>query len=122
MQPAEHPDTRLARRLRALRLQQGPDLKVNQQQVAEARGGGSPLSLSLISSWESLRKPVLPPANRLAGYAAYSASRRSVESDPARLLSENELTEEERAVRDDLHIELHSLRFPLEQQYVDDPV
>lgn len=121
MQPAEQPDSRLARRLRALRVQHWSDLKVTQQQIAEALGGENALSLSLISSWESTRKPVFPPASRLAGYATFFASRRSVESEPARLLSEHELSEEERIVRDELHTQLLSLRFPEGQQYVDEP-
>ncbi|WP_433727154.1 helix-turn-helix domain-containing protein [Actinoplanes sp. CA-051413] len=121
MQPAVPPDARLARRLRALRERHWPGVKVTQQQVAEALGGDTALSLSLISSWESTRKPVLPPANRLAGYATFFASRRSVESDPARLLSERELSSEERAARGELYAELLSLRFPEEPQAVDEP-
>ena len=121
MQPAVPPDARLARRLRALRLEAWVGVKVTQQQIAEALGGDTALSLSLISSWESTRKPVLPPANRLAGYATFFASRRSVESDRARLLSERELSEEERRARDELYTELLGLRFPEEPQVVDDP-
>jgi transcriptional regulator with XRE-family HTH domain len=120
MQPAEQPDARLARRLRALRHRQWPDIKVTQQQIAEALGGEGPLSLSLISSWESTRRPVLPPASRLAGYATFFASRRTVESEPARLLAESELTDDERRVRDGLHSELLSLRFPEGPQYIDE--
>lgn len=120
MQPID--DVRLARRLRALRLQQWPGLKVTQQQVAEALGGDSPLSLSLISSWESTRRPIPPPASRLSGYATFFATPRSVESTPARLLGERELTEEEQGLREALYAELLSLRFPDEPQYVDDPV
>ncbi|GAB2581304.1 hypothetical protein Aab01nite_58330 [Paractinoplanes abujensis] len=120
MQPAERPEARLARRLRALRLQQWPDLKVTQQQVAEALGRGTPLSLSLISSWESVRKPIVPPANRLAQYALFFATRRSVESEPARLLEEHELTEDERTTRDVVHADLLSLR-SFEDSVPDDP-
>ena len=119
MHAADRTDARLARRLRALRTQHWPGLKVTQQQIAEALGGKNPLSLSLISSWESTRKPVLPPATRLIGYATFFASRRSVASDPARLLGEADLTEEERAARDGLYAELLSLRFPEESQYED---
>src|SRR3954451_16305587 len=112
MQAAEPPDAPLARRLRALRLRHWRGIKVTQQQIAEALGGRSPLSLSLISSWESTRNPALPPANRLIGYATFFASRRSVESDPARLLDDAELSEVERGARDGLYAELLSLRFP----------
>jgi transcriptional regulator with XRE-family HTH domain len=121
MQPAVPPDARLARRLRALRHQHWPDIRVTQQQIAEALGGDTPLSLSLISSWESTRRPSLPPASRLIGYATFFATRRSVASDPARLLTENELTENERTTRDGLHTELLSLRFPEGGQYLDEP-
>ncbi|MDT4994031.1 MAG: hypothetical protein QOH97_3923 [Actinoplanes sp.] len=116
MQPAVPPDARLATRLRALRLEHWTGVRVTQQQIADALG----LSLSLISSWESTRKPVLPPANRLAGYATFFATRRSVESGPAHVLSERELTEDERVTRDGLYTELLSLRFPEEPQVVDD--
>ncbi|MBL7262082.1 XRE family transcriptional regulator [Paractinoplanes lichenicola] len=85
-------------------------MKVTQQQVAEALGRGTPLSLSLISSWESTRKPVVPPANRLAQYALFFATRRTIESNPARLLEEHELTEDERTARDVMHADLLSLR------------
>jgi len=120
MQPAESPDARLARRLRALRLQHWRGIKVTQQQIAEALGGESPLSLSLISSWESTRNPALPPATRLVGYATFFASRRSVESEPARLLGEAELTESERIARDGLYTDLLSLRFPEEAPHTAD--
>src|SRR3954452_25414264 len=116
MQPVESMDARLARRLRALRLEHWPGVKVTQLQIAEALGGDTPLSLSLISSWESTRRPVLPPANRLSGYATFFATQRSLESEPARLLSERELTEEERVTREGLYAELLSLRFPEEPQ------
>jgi transcriptional regulator with XRE-family HTH domain len=121
MQPVESMDARLARRLRALRLQHWPGVRVTQQQIAEALGGDTPLSLSLISSWESTRRPVLPPANRLSGYATFFATQRSVATEPARLLGERELTEEERGARERIYAELLSLRFPEEPQYVDDP-
>jgi transcriptional regulator with XRE-family HTH domain len=121
MQPAETTDdVRLARRLRALRLQQWPGVKVTQQQIAEALGGDTSLSLSLISSWESTRRPTLPPASRLSGYATFFATPRSIESSPARLLDERELTEEERALREGLYTELLSLRFPDEPTDLDE--
>ena len=121
MQPAEPPDARLARRLRALRLRHWPGIKVTQQQIAEALGGESQLSLSLISSWESERNPALPPTPRLIGYATFFASRRSIASSPARLLGDADLTEAERIARDGLYADLLSLRFPADPQYVDEP-
>ena len=62
----------------------------------------------------------LPPWST-AGYATFFASRRSVESDPARLLSEHDLTDKERTAREELHAELLSLRFPEGPQLVDEP-
>ncbi|MEU4163345.1 XRE family transcriptional regulator [Actinoplanes sp. NPDC026670] len=112
MQPGVPESARLARRLRSLRTEHWPDLKVTQLQIAEALGGEhGPLSLSLISSWESTRNPALPPASRLAGYAMFFATRRTVEASPARLLGEHDLTEDERHERDRLHAELFEMRF-----------
>ena len=52
------PRVDLARRLRALRDLHWPDLRVTQQHLAEAFGqDGRPLSVSLISSWESTQNP-----------------------------------------------------------------
>jgi transcriptional regulator with XRE-family HTH domain len=96
----------LALRLRALREEHWYDVKVTQQQIAEAFGGDKPLSESLISSWESVRRPVTPPLNRLRAYATFFATPRSIEGGRARLLSEAELTPEELAERDRLHEEL----------------
>jgi hypothetical protein len=121
MRPAEPPDPRLARRLRALRQRHWPGIKVTQHQIAQALGGESPLSLSLISSWESTSNPALPPATRLIGYATFFASRRSVESDPARLLDDAELTEAERIARDGLYADLLSLRFTDDQADAAEP-
>jgi hypothetical protein len=120
MQPDEPQEVRLARRLRALRVERWPDVKVTQQQIAEALGGDSPLSLSLISSWESTRKPVSPPPNRLAAYATFFATRRSIAAEPARLISDRDLTDEERAAKDELHSELLALRYPDEPQFPDE--
>jgi transcriptional regulator with XRE-family HTH domain len=106
VQPNERSSRALARRLRALRESHWYDLRVTQQQLAEAFGGEKALSESLISSWESARHPVTPPPNRLRAYATFFATRRSLESDRPRLLTDAELTDEERAERDRLHEEL----------------
>lgn len=86
-------------------------MKVTQLQLAEAFGHDRPLSESLISSWESRRKPVPPPPSRLHAYATFFATRRSVEGKRARLLPDAELKDEERSSRDQLHEELLRLRF-----------
>jgi transcriptional regulator with XRE-family HTH domain len=112
MSPLDSPNPALAKRLRALRRQHWPDLPITQQQLAEALGGDHALSESLISSWESLRKPVAPPPTRLRGIATFFATRRSVEHERARLLDDDELTADERALRDTLHEELLRLRYP----------
>lgn len=105
MQPNEQSSRALARRLRALRESHWYDLRITQQQLAEAFGGDKPLSESLISSWESARNPVTPPAKRLHAYATFFATRRSLDGGP-HLLTDAELTVEERAERDRLHEEL----------------
>jgi hypothetical protein len=104
---------KLARRLRALREQRWPDLHVTQQHLAEAFGeDGRPLSLSLISSWESQRNPALPPARRLVQYSTFFATKRSMAGPRARLLAESELTQAERDEQEQLYGELAGLRFP----------
>jgi hypothetical protein len=112
VQPAEAIRRALARHLRTLREGHWPGLRVTQQQLAEAFGDSQPLSVSLISSWESLRDPVAPPAHRLEQYAIFFATRRSVAGARARLLDITELTPEEGAEYDRLHTELIRLRNP----------
>jgi hypothetical protein len=98
VQPTEAaPNRALAQYLRNLRRTHWqPKVLVTQKQLGEALGGDrGPLSGSVISSWESHTNPVVPPEHRLAGYARFFASPRSVDSDPARLLDDDELTDEE---------------------------
>ncbi|GAA3294144.1 helix-turn-helix transcriptional regulator [Dactylosporangium vinaceum] len=117
MQPTETPPNRtLAGYLRDLRRHQWPERPqpVTQKQLAEALGGAKPLSVSVISSWERDTDPVTPPEARLAGYARFFATRRSIEQRPARLLDEDELTDEEKAAEEVLHAELGRLRDQLE--------
>jgi len=64
----------------------------------------------LISSWESLANPVIPPADRLADIAIFFATRRSIDGKEPRLLGLEELTPPERAVQTELARELTSLR------------
>jgi hypothetical protein len=112
VQPTDDARRSLARRLRALRELRWPDLHVTQHQLAEAFGDDKPLSLSLISSWESPRQPTVPPLHRLNQYSWFFATRRSVSGPRARLLAEDELTPEERAERELLYEELARLRHP----------
>jgi transcriptional regulator with XRE-family HTH domain len=100
----------LARRLEALRKERWPDAGLTQAQLAEALGGGKPLSISLISSWENSDKPIGPPVQRLEAYATLFATRRSLDGQTLRVLPLDELTDEERDEREDLLDELLCLR------------
>ncbi|CAM3971980.1 helix-turn-helix transcriptional regulator [Kibdelosporangium persicum] len=107
----DDPRRALARRLRSLREEHWPGLGITQSQLAEAFGAGrKPLSISLISSWENLTKPTVPPPRRLEAYATFFATMRSVETIPYRLLSPSQLTDAERADRETLRHELLRLR------------
>jgi len=104
------PRFELARRLKTLREQQWPNLRVTQTQLAEAFGADDkPLSLPLISSWESSRKPVTPPLHRLNQYSIFFATERSIAGPRARLLSEREMTPDERQERSRIYAELSDL-------------
>ena len=65
----------LAWRLRALREERWADVKITQSQLGHALQPGKPLSVSLISSWESQTNPKIPPYPRLEGYAQLFAAR-----------------------------------------------
>lgn len=104
MTSAEDPALRLARRLRSLRKQRWPDKRITQEQLGQAFDVSTPL----ISSWERSTDPVLPPQNRLEGYATFFATSRSVERRPYRVLTQ--LTEDEQAARGTLLAELTELR------------
>lgn len=101
---AEDPALSLARRLRALRKQGWPGLRITQEQLAQALG----VSVPLISSWERPRDPVIPPLQRLEAYATFFATPRSVEQIPYGLIDDP--TDEELLKRDELLRELSGLR------------
>jgi hypothetical protein len=101
----------LARRLRELRRQHFPDHQLTQRELATGLGGAEPLSVALISSWESQENPVTPPAHRIESYARFFSSERSLDGRP-HLLGLNELTETERNRYDDLLGELQDLQRP----------
>jgi hypothetical protein len=110
MQPRHQQETSLgpaalARRLRALR-HQWPGTRITQGMVAEALGA----STALISGWENLTNPAVPPAPRLRSYATLFATRRSLQDGQLRILPDEELTDDELAVRDELYAELLALR------------
>jgi hypothetical protein len=100
----------LARRLRALREDHWPDIKITQPQLARALGGPKPLSVPLISSWESQANPKIPPSPRLEAYAALFATPRSFEGEVPRLISPQEMTDEERRTMNEIKQELLHLR------------
>ena len=100
----------LARRLRELRDDHWPDRKITQPQLAQALGDGKPLSVPLISSWESQSNPRIPPLARLEGYAAVFATSRSFDGDEPRRLSPEEMTDEETLAMTELRQELMALR------------
>lgn len=106
----QDPRQALARHLRLLREERWPNMKITQPQLAQALGGERPLSVPLISSWESPSNPKIPPIPRLEAYAAFFATERSVAGNPPRVLSLEQLTEPERRARDELLGQLMSLR------------
>jgi transcriptional regulator with XRE-family HTH domain len=83
---------------------------MTQRQLADALGTRKPVSVPLISSWESANRPAVPPEGRLLAYATFFATRRSVERIPYRLLGEDELTDSERDRREELARELLDAR------------
>jgi hypothetical protein len=100
----------LARTLRDLRRDRWPGRTVTQRALAEAFGGAKPLSLSLISSWENVSNPTLPPIGRLLDYATFFSTERSIVDGHGRLVPEGELDDGERAARQTLYEKLLALR------------
>lgn len=108
----------LAARLRQLRAEGLPGTRVTQPLLANALG----VSVPLISSWESLHNPALPPRHRLSDYAHFFATARSVDGRHSRLVAD--LTEDERTRRDELENELfrmHAAIAGTEADTVTDP-
>lgn len=84
-------------------------MRVTQRQLAEAlSGSGKSVSVPLISSWESPTS--VPPASRLDDIATFFATPRSFDGQAGRLLTLEDLTEQERADRDDLAEEFARMR------------
>ena len=100
------PARRLAERLRALREQE----HLTQKQLARVLGGAEPLSIATVSLWEKPGSDRLPPPPRLEAYARLFCTSRSFEGDRPRLLSADELTEQERERETELYDELIALR------------
>jgi transcriptional regulator with XRE-family HTH domain len=100
------PARRLAERLRDLREREN----LTQKQVARVLGGSDPLSIATVSLWEKPGSDRLPPALRLATYARLFCTSRSFDGAEPRLLSPDELTEQEREQETELYNELIGLR------------
>ncbi|MEV8442948.1 XRE family transcriptional regulator [Actinosynnema sp. NPDC051121] len=112
---AEDPRS-LSHRLRALREERWPDVTITQSDLARAFSAEKPASVPLLSSWESRGKPKTPPLHRLAAYATFFATRRSVASRPYRLIPVEELTPDELRHREELLRELSDLRAAVESE------
>src|SRR5215212_5345237 len=102
------PGELLARRLRALREEQRSGRPLTQTQLAKALSGDRSASSPLISAWENGSR--IPPPTRIEAYASFFATRRSVAGGEPRLLRDDELTDEERQVRQRLLDDLRALR------------
>lgn len=103
----QDPRQLLARRLRSLREENWPGRKITQPQLARALGG---VSVPLISSWESQTNPRIPPLSRLETYAVLFATSRSFDTEPAEILSPQDMSDEERQAMSELKQELAKLR------------
>jgi hypothetical protein len=97
--------TALARRLRRLRTEEWGHA-VTQPVLAKAFD----VSVPLISSWESQKKPTIPPPQHLETYALFFSTTRSMDDGRPRLIDIDDLTESERVRREELLEELTALR------------
>jgi transcriptional regulator with XRE-family HTH domain len=100
----------LAQRLRDLREGHWPEAGLTQAALAKALSSEERVSPATVSSWENTGSPKLPPRSRLTAYARFFATRRSVETDPPRLLSLAELNGGEQDACATLEAELFALR------------
>jgi hypothetical protein len=100
----------LARRLRELRHSRFPEAKLKQGDVALALSDDQPVSVSSLSAWENTRTPTLPSRRRLAAYARFFATERSLEGGHPHLMALTELSTSEDEARKNLERELFRLR------------
>jgi hypothetical protein len=98
----------LAVRLRGLRTDRWPEVRLTQGMLAKALGGSEPLAPATVASWENKNSPKLPPRERVTAYAQFFASRRSAADMPC-LIPVADFTPEERAAYDELSEELLGL-------------
>jgi transcriptional regulator with XRE-family HTH domain len=104
------PRRTLARRLRELREERWPDRKITQPELARALGGSQPLSVPLISSWESTNNPKIPPVPRLEAIAGFFCTEHPPDPDRPRQPHQDDLTDAERRAKESLMKELTHLR------------
>jgi hypothetical protein len=102
---------RLARALRSLRESAWPDRELTQAQLARALSSEGRVAVPTMSSWESTTNPKTPSAARISAYARFFCTERSLEGHP-HLISESELTDEERKRFRELESELLQLYRP----------
>ena len=100
----------LARRLRELRYSQFPETKLTQSDVALALSDDQPVGVSALSAWENTRTPTLPSRSRLASYARFFATERSLEGGRPHLIPLTQLSTTEDEARKQLERELFRLR------------
>jgi len=98
----------LAIRLRSLRTDRWPEIRLTQGMLASALGGAEPLAPATVASWENKNSPKLPPRERMAAYAQFFATRRSA-ADAPRLIPVGDFTPGERAAYEELSEQLLSL-------------
>ena len=60
----------------------GSQAKLTQAEVAEALSDDEPAAISSLSAWENTSTPTLPTQRRLAAYARFFATARSLEGRP----------------------------------------
>ena len=106
----EDPRIALARHLRELREAGLAGKKITQLDLARALGRDKPVSVPLISSYESRTKPQIIPTGRLDDYAALFATPRSFENDRLRIIDRADMTEDERRAVTSLRGDLIALR------------
>jgi hypothetical protein len=120
--PPEPGLLRLAQRLRSLREQQWPDVRLTQGALAKGFGSEERLSPATVSSWENPISPKLPPHGRILAYARFFATRRSVEGDQPRLVALDSLGDDERDSYEALEAELLALRYAAKKPSAKDEV
>jgi transcriptional regulator with XRE-family HTH domain len=103
---------RLAARLRDLREHEWPNVNLTQARLAKVLGSEQRVASATLSSWENVNNPKPPPLNRLTAYARFFSTRRSLDVEP-RLLTVDELFDDERERYDELECELTELHAAL---------